>query len=160
MSQTNIQYARLGSADEALRSVLLMLSEDAAYRNAPLPVVRTVWRSLINDQYLLMIKDNEVCAALLWCEVSQDVRDRFLESGKEPALHEALPSGVAMFATAIVAREPKLINSLWRTFVSMNANREILYIRHYLRGETGAKIGMVRNGRLVGKPANAMESLH
>lgn len=149
MNTEKIRFVRLSNPNEAFRGVLFLLLGDPAYARAQLRVINTVWRSIVSGQYMLMVEDGEIQGAVLWCELQQAARDKFISEGQEPAFADCVTEGVSIFATALAAKRPNDVAGLWRTFVKLNAEREILYMRHNVRGERVSRIGIIRNGNLV-----------
>lgn len=149
-------YARLASQDEAFRISLLLLNNDPSYQLLPLRQAATIYRSICSSNYILMLHGRTAVGAVLWMEISLEVKDDCLRMDRAPFIHELCERGDALFCTGITATIPGLILPLWRHFAHAHSHRDILVKRHFQRGKLKIQpIALVRKQKRVRLPHGA-----
>ena len=147
-------FARLNNKDEALRIILLILIRDPSYQMLPMRQIHTFYASISNDNYLLLLSENKVLGVMLWMGVSAKVKEDCLREDRSPYTNELVAKGEAIYCTAFSGIEPGVLLPLWKQFIKIYQRQDILFKRHFKKGERKSKpIALIRQQRLI-KVAN------
>lgn len=147
-------FARLSNKDEALRIILFILLKDPSYQMLPMRQIYTFYASISNDNYLLLISENKVLAVILWMGVSTKAKEDCLREDRSPYTNELVAKGEAIYCTAFSGIESGALLPLWKQFIKIYQHQDILFKRHFKKGERIPKpIALIRQQRLI-KVAN------
>ena len=133
LKSSQLKFTTFANKDAALRALLFLLLLDPSYRYLPILQVYSLYNSILSNQYLFALREKELVAAIVWGQVSQDVKELCLQNDRSPFIGELKASGDAIYCTAFTAKESNVLLPLWREFFKLQ-NKDILIKRHFKHG--------------------------
>ena len=130
---SQLKFITFTNKDAALRALLFLLLIDPSYRNLPILQVYSFYNSILSNQYLFAIRDKELVAAVVWGEISEDIKELCLQNDRSPFIGELVGSAEAIYCTAFTAKESNVLLPLWREFFKLQ-KKDILIKRHFKHG--------------------------
>jgi len=130
---SQLVFTKFVNKDAALRVLLFLLILDPCYRNLPILQAYIFYNSILSNHYLFALREKEAIAAIVWGEISADVKELCLQNDRSPLIGELIASGDAVYCTAFTAKESNVLLPLWREFLKLQ-NKDMLTKRHFKHG--------------------------
>ena len=149
---SQLKFTTFVNKDAALRALLFLLLLDPSYRNLPILQAYIFYNSILSNHYLFALDGKEVVAAIVWGEITVDVKEQCMQNDRSPFIRELTSSGDAVYCTAFTSKKPNFLLPLWREFFRLQ-NKDILIKRHFKHGVKKAQqIRLIKSFSSVNPP--------
>lgn len=158
---THPLFIRLENPDEALRIILHLLIRDPSYQLLPMRQINTFYQSVLNNNYILLRRNEKVLGVILWAEITRDVAETCLSNQRSPYVNELAGIADTLSVIGFTGSNFKDLLVLWRFFAKTHRHRDILIHRHFRSGKRTQKpVILFRDNKRIriSKPATTIAS--